>query len=485
MLEVALRVVRSWLGIREASLDRAGSSVRRLWIFIDLARTNLAGMLADGVFTQGLDPLDDKDYRSWLAEHGARPATIDSALIRGLYDFVFAEVAGRQNLGAGAAIRLSLRTGFAYQGAIMYKMHAGMGDVVFAPLYEYLSRRGVKFQFFHRVRKLGLSADKRNVESIELGIQATPTTGNYDPLVLVRGLPCWPNCPRYEQLAEGDELKSGNIDLESCWSGWPDVASSTLRRGSGFDRVILGIALGGLPAICADLVSFIPRWRELFGKLPTIATGAAQLWWNASLPDLGWRLPSPVLTGYEPPFDTWADMSQTIAAEDWAAVQRPLNVAYLCGVLPDPDILPPCESASDFPMVEHAAIRELLLRWLREKGPKLWPGLVDPGTGDLRWDWLHAASGSNGEARLDDQFWRGNFDPSGRYVQSPAGSLRYRLRPSESGVDNLFLAGDWTRNGINVGCVEAAVISGMRAARDLLGNSAPLPGESDESTIEI
>ena len=36
-------------------------------------------------------------------------------------------------------------------------MTAGMGDVVFAPLYHALRARGVEFRFFHRVDRLGLT----------------------------------------------------------------------------------------------------------------------------------------------------------------------------------------------------------------------------------------------------------------------------------------------------------------------------------------
>ena len=32
---------------------------------------------------------------------------------------------------------------FTYRGALFWKMRAGMGDVVFAPFYEVLKRRGV------------------------------------------------------------------------------------------------------------------------------------------------------------------------------------------------------------------------------------------------------------------------------------------------------------------------------------------------------
>ena len=62
-----------------------------------------------------------------------------------------------------------------------------------------------------------------------------------------------------------------------------------------------------------------------------------------------------------------------------------------------------------------------------------------------------------------------NIDPSDRYVQSVPGSDAYRLRPDESGYDNLVLAGDWTDCGLNAGCIEAAVMSGLEAANAILG----------------
>jgi hypothetical protein len=54
----------------------------------------------------------------------------------------------------------------------------------------------------------------------------------------------------------------------------------------------------------------------------------------------------------------------------------------------------------------------------------------------------------------------GPCNPSDRYVQSLAGTNRYRLRSDESGYDMLFLAGGWTDSGINAGCIEAAVLPG-------------------------
>ena len=56
-------------------------------------------------------------------------------------------------------------------------------------------------------------------------------------------------------------------------------------------------------------------------------------------------------------------------------------------------------------------------------------------------------------------------------VQCAPGTDRVRLRADESGFDNLFLAGDWTDNGLNAGCIEAATLSGLQAANAVLGRS--------------
>jgi uncharacterized protein with NAD-binding domain and iron-sulfur cluster len=82
---------------------------------------------------------------------------------------------------------------------------------------------------------------------------------------------------------------------------------------------------------------------------------------------------------------------------------------------------------------------------------------------------LSGVNGERGASALETQHVSVNIDPSDRYVQSVPGSDKYRLRSDESGYDNLVLAGDWTDCGINAGCIEAAVMSGLQAANALLG----------------
>jgi uncharacterized protein with NAD-binding domain and iron-sulfur cluster len=65
------------------------------------------------------------------------------------------------------------------------------------------------------------------------------------------------------------------------------------------------------------------------------------------------------------------------------------------------------------------------------------------------------------------------------YVQYLPGSLPARLRAEESGFGNLFLCGDWTRNGLNAGAAEAAVMSGVICARAIWGDHSLIAAEVD------
>ena len=54
----------------------------------------------------------------------------------------------------GTAVLFGGKSLLDYKGSFLWKMTAGMGDIVFAPLYQALRRRGVEFEFFHRVDQL-------------------------------------------------------------------------------------------------------------------------------------------------------------------------------------------------------------------------------------------------------------------------------------------------------------------------------------------
>ena len=73
------------------------------------------------------------------------------------------------------------------------------------------------------------------------------------------------------------------------------------------------------------------------------------------------------------------------------------------------------------------------------------------------------------QTNFDTQFFRVNIDPSELYVLSLPGSAKNRLKSHDSDFDNLYLAGDWTLTDLNIGCIEATVISARMASRAICG----------------
>ena len=89
------------------------------------------------------------------------------------------------------------------EGVPFFKQQGGLGDVIFAPIYEVLRKRGVNFKFFHKVEELNLDTkDPRLVDQIRITKQVDLVHDEYHPLIDVKGLPSWPNKPKYEQIIE-------------------------------------------------------------------------------------------------------------------------------------------------------------------------------------------------------------------------------------------------------------------------------------------
>jgi hypothetical protein len=189
------------------------------------------------------------------------------------------------------------------------------------------------------------------------------------------------------------------------------------------------------------------------GRVPT---QAAQLWLREDETTLGLVSPGVTLTGHVEPFDTMSSMTHLLAAEDWPDEETPGSLWYLCSTMRVED-----EAAG----VD--GVRESLVRHLDRHLADAAPGVSD-GAG-FRWDLLVGAGDDEGPARIDSQFVVANTDPSERYTQSLPGTGRHRIRPDESGFAGLVLAGDWTDCGLNVGCIEAAAVSGLQAANAVLG----------------
>jgi len=459
-----------------------------LWQGIDLAMASMRGILRFGLISdpRGFDAINDYDFREWLRINGASERSLQSPIIRGAYDLVFAYEEGdyaRPRHGAGVALRGALRMLFSSRGAIFWKMNASMGDTVFAPMYQVLRQRGVSFKFFHRLETLRLAdvsqlkkEERSYVKALEFDVQAKVKGGKaYEPLIDVAGLPCWPSEPDWSQLIDGGRLEREEWNFESHWDK-RKVDTMTLNVVDDFDFVVLGVGLGAIPYLCKDLVQRDQRWRDMVANLKTVNTQAFQIWLREDMEHLGWTDPPLALSAFVQPFETWADMSHLIVEERWKV--RPEAIAYFCSALQD-EISPQELKDASYPKRRRMEVRKNAIRYLNNDIAKLWPN-AERRPGEFKWDLLvdpaekptsRKASRGN-EARFDSQYWRANVNPTERYVLSLPGTQKYRISPLDNTYDNLTIAGDWTTCGLDAGCVEAAVISGRLAAHAISSSPA-------------
>ena len=463
-----LHQARVWIGERIASALARDNDLRRLWIMLDLGLANLIGALRDGLLLDpdaNLEAVNTLDYRAWLKVHGAGAATIDSALVRALYDLIFAYPGGDWrhygNVEAGTLF-LSLMNTATYQGSIIWKFNTATGDLIVQPLYDVLKARGVNFQFFSRIDELVPEAGGGAIASVRIGRQVQLAGPEYDPLItLPSGQRVWPDRPLYGQLADGAALKANGANLESRWTTWPDArAPLTLTAGQDYDLLVLAIPPAAHRDICAKLITQKASWRKMNAAVQTVATQSLQTWTTVNEAGLGWDDPAMVGGFDESNLNSWADISDVLATECWPAAAGVVGEQIACGPMPCPPEPPPaCESG--YPAAQQALADAAVATYLDSDAVTFWSkrfGKDGPKAGTLA-----------------SSYSRINIDPGERYTLTVTNSTRARMRTCDSTYGNLFLTGDWIANGQNLGSFEATTISGKLASRAISGFPHTIP----------
>lgn len=499
---LAIALIRLAVRIHWRSVRRhlQHTDARIAWTFLNLGVGVLHGLHRDDVVKRGFDSIDHLDFRDWLGRHIVpdpvtkdspydnggprdRSLTLESPVAMLLYnsDFAFEDGDTRKpRLAAGVAAYTLLRLGVTAKGAPLWAMQAGMGDTVFTPFYRVLRKRGVKFEFFRKVKALHVSADGASIGAVTIARQAELAEGRttYEPLVDVKDLECWPSVPHWDQLENGAKYEADGVDFEEWCS--PELGDFQIRVGEDYDVLVLGISLGAFPYVCTELIEARSEWRAMVGNLARVRTVSTQLWLDKTALDLGWTEVerSPSVSCYDTScFDVWFDLSHLIEREAWASTgSTPRSLAYINGCMPSrvPRIEPQsCEELRQHPANDASAKRAV--EFLEKQAYRIYKAAAAPGRFD--WDRLidTSVAPSKGPARIHSQYSRTNVQPSELYVQSLPGTGRYRMHPSKSGFANLVLAGDWTWNSFQAGCVEGATISGMLASHAISG-SPPLDG---------
>ncbi|HEX7948018.1 MAG TPA: FAD-dependent oxidoreductase [Phenylobacterium sp.] len=473
------------------------NELRQALLTLDFYATLIVGALSDNVVVNGFDVLDDENWTDWLIRHGIHEATLKSPVVMITVNICYQSPNGDTSraarMAAGAFLDWTLRT-CAYATAFLWSFAAGSGETVVAPIYEVLVRRGVKFEFFHKIEALRLAKDKKTVAAIDFTLQATlkDPKARYQPLIDVKGLPSWPEYPHYDQLVEGEQMREAHVDLESYWAPWPNASvphlkpTRTLEHGVDYDQVVFAIALGAAPYLCEELIAASPAWAGMVANIPSVQTQAMQLWLSKDLYELGWqeklnpeKNEVPITGTYFCPPNGNAEFHDLLKWETWPKDNLPKALWYFCGLMPDYEPMPPF-SDHDYPRRQADRVKAQCIQYLQTSIGTMLPEATvrannpigDPmGLDfDLLVDTLNPAA--QGTERFDSQFWRANIDPTERYVTTPPGSVKYRLEAWNSGFENLTLAGDWIYTGLNVGSFEGATMSGKLASHALCGAPA-------------
>lgn len=478
-LEHLLERVASGIDELEQHLEHENSAVGDLayWVAIqlDLLSACVKGTLRDNIFGDGIDSIDDENYRHWLKRHGCRELTLSSSLPQAIpntcMSYPMGDSSGLPTMAASAYLTFILRQLMA-PGDAAYFFRVSTGETIVLPLYDVLVKRGVQFEFFQKITNLVPSADHRRIEAVEYEQQTTTINGPYEPLrTLDDGQRVWPNKPRYEQLVDGETWQRDGINPESWWTPWKGE-SKTMTLAEG-DRLVVALPPAAQAIVCKQAADLKPGWKTMLREVRSTPTGALQLWTTKTTAELGW----PELDGtnrwigptYLPPLFAVGDFTESIAAETWPAENRPKGLLYFCGALQLPDPIPDFDDHGFPARVDEQVFGQCsqlmmtlggLLPNGQQAGP--YPQAIDANVLYCGGD--DSATGIN---RMRQQYYRANIDPNERYTLSEPGKLQHRLKSWESGYDNVALSSDAIYTGFNIGSFEGSVMSGMLASLTL------------------
>jgi uncharacterized protein with NAD-binding domain and iron-sulfur cluster len=486
--------------LRYAVHQTMGSStdpkVIRTRILVDFVLTVVCGIVTDGVLVGKIGDVDKHELRKWLLDHGAQPETAHSPLTQACYDSVAAYVGGdvtQASLSAAAFLQTFVPALIAYRASFCYQMKAEVAESFIVPLYEALRRRGVEFRFLHELSEIEPDSAGSRIESLVFKVPSLPNLpsgsaatalASYAPLVQTTTLAngkkrwYWPRGPKppFDFLGEIDE----NRPLLLRPFG-PARDTVTLRVGTDFDRVVFALPHTAVRKVAPRLMSQKPRWQSLSDQLPSVETQSLRVWLSTDFPDIKWdgEMPKvpPVLSAYTPMFSTWEDSGQQLEMHAWPGTP-PDSIATVFGPLPAGFHPYQCQFLAWLhEWFQRSRARSHARDFLSSHVVRLWPGLVD-ANGVFKWGELLPPSSTNvPEDALNHQWMIANAGASERYTHAAPNTFQYRLRSNDTGYTNLSVAGDWTRFWPATANVELAVISGLRAAYDVLGVTKPVQSE--------
>lgn len=459
---------------------------RRAQELADVSLAIVNGLRALYARTGGwdLDSLDAVSLKDWLLANGASEQAANSAFIDMYREAAFGYRGGRHDapdFAAGAALRAFIRIFSQYQGCVTWKLVGGAGEVVIAPVFLALRRRGVRFYFFHRLERIGWDED-RHCAYAQLQRQALTEPGVPYEFLKSRdsGGVYWPDAPNYDKLVNGEALQAWGGRLDDPNQVVPDeVAPPDARyrlyagEDQRYDELIVATGLGSLKApatngerVFAEEEPRTEKLRAAIDELQLVPTIAAQFGLSRSCEQMGWigDDESPGISGMPRPLPIACDMTRAGTM---------LGTLYLCSAYPLAIHHLAPEAINDDEVL--GEVRDAIADWCETHGACL----SREHASDNEWNWriLCDPLDRDGRQRLHAQYLRLNNLPVETCIGCHSGTNLRLVGPGDAGLPNVTLAGAWTRTGLNLSSFEAAVMSGFRAARRAIGGRFEVPGE--------
>jgi uncharacterized protein with NAD-binding domain and iron-sulfur cluster len=469
------------------NIEARHQRLHHLAMLFDFGVAAVKGMLNDvwnpTTHTFEYRKINHLDFRAWLRSHGAHEETLYSPVVTFFYTGTYEALDDNEQQGgllaAGTALQFAIPA-LGYKGAFCFQLKLGTADTLVMPVYQVLQARGVKFQFFHNVTNIACD-DTQDITRIDLDRQVDLIDDTYDPITWVKGNPAWPQHPLYNQIdpTQAKELIERNIDLEDPWSGWTGTPVS-LHVGKDFDDVVLAIPPKAQASICKEIIAARPDWGEMVEKIGSAQVMSTQLWFSKDIEELGFRHQEWGLSNtdnaanvvtYANPLFSWLDQTDIIENEDWPEDMTPKMLAMFTGILPPPFFGPTGDVDPTYMEAQKRRVLHMSWQWLmdnmgfffRDARPPAYPSGLDLQTlqgtepGDL-----------SGQDKFMQQFFTCAIAPSDQYVIAIPNTEQYRKKPGGSGFNNLFLTGDWTDYGTNIGYMEGCVVSAHKAVEAIM-----------------
>lgn len=412
---------------------------------------------------QEVDRYADEEFGEWCLKKGLLPSVLDKHLVKFLCDGTYVSP---HKIDAASAIRGLWTFARDYEASEWFYIDGGITPQLMDPLAGYVRAQGVSWTMLMKLKRLILDPARPHVR----GYEAVQMSGHPDKS----------SDETLEEVERADHPVTGEDTQDMDLHGHPHQADALMPCCTAppgqVDYYICTLPLDSLWTVlqASDMADEFENVRTLATdktRFPgPVATLNLQAWFQHKvLPDSA----DNVIAGLEPlcvmidykgllssyqDDERWpgsvieingAEEELAKASPEWVALKQELNGQ----VEPhDPRVIAFAKRIMK-QMAERYRFRNLAQA-------------VDQDDFLIRHDGWEQRERWNQTNKIPPFLWINRHEHNGFFVTSP-GSLQHRPGITTP-YDNLFLAGDWTRNRFDVPCMESAARSGRMAAVEIL-----------------